>query len=58
MSGYGMIFYLPTFLPLFQEGVIMCVSFTIYDTTCEGILNGSIGCFVGAQLPVRTKNPQ
>ena len=44
MGDYGIFFYLSTFLPLFQEGVIMCVSFTIYDTTCEGILNGSIGC--------------
>ena len=31
----------------------MCVSFMMYDTTCERILNGSIGCCV---CPVTSEN--
>ena len=48
-----MIFLLSHSPPLFQEGVIMRVSFTMYDTTCERILNGSIGCCV---CPVTSDN--
>ena len=50
MSAYSMIFLLTHFPPPFSR-VIIRVS--LYDTTCEKILNGSIGCCV---CPVTSEN--
>ena len=56
MSDYGMIFLLTHFPPPFsRRSDYEHVSFMMYDTTCEGILNGSIGCCVCATVTSEKK---